>query len=45
MSPSAPRQLRNFIDGAYRDAETDTRSDVVHPSTGQVVASADKLSG
>ncbi len=40
MSPSAPRQLRNFIDGAYRDAETDTRSDVVHPSTGQVVASA-----
>jgi betaine-aldehyde dehydrogenase len=37
---TSPRQLRNFIAGEYRDALSDVRSDVVHPSTGQVVASA-----
>ncbi len=35
-----PRQLRNFIDGAYRDGAGEARSDVVDPASGQVVASA-----
>ena len=37
---SSPRSLRNFIGGAYADARTDRTSDVVDPSTGQVVAHA-----
>jgi betaine-aldehyde dehydrogenase len=37
---TSPRQLRNFVAGQYRDALTEARSEVVHPSTGQVVASA-----
>ena len=40
MSTSAPRQLRNFVDGEYRDPISDARSDIVDPSTGAVVASA-----
>jgi betaine-aldehyde dehydrogenase len=32
--------LRNFVDGAYTDAASDVRSDIVNPATGQVVASA-----
>ena len=40
MSESTPRILRNFVDGAYRDPSNDRRSEVVHPSTGAVVASA-----
>jgi betaine-aldehyde dehydrogenase len=37
---TSPRQLRNFVAGEYRDALSDVRSDVIDPSTGQVVASA-----
>ena len=37
---SEPRVLRNFVDGQYRDPASDARSEVVDPSTGQVVASA-----
>ena len=40
MSESAPRVLRNFVDGEYRDATTDRRSEVINPSTGAVVATA-----
>lgn len=40
MSESAPRVLRNFVDGGYVDPVSDARSDVVDPSTGQVVATA-----
>ncbi|MFN8106834.1 MAG: gamma-aminobutyraldehyde dehydrogenase [Nocardioidaceae bacterium] len=40
MSENSPRQLRNFIDGAYVEAQTDQSIDIVHPSTGQVVAKA-----
>ena len=39
MSQS-PRVLRNFVDGEYRSAGTDTTADIVDPSTGQVVAQA-----
>ncbi|WP_205860610.1 aminobutyraldehyde dehydrogenase [Phycicoccus sp. HDW14] len=35
-----PRVLRNFVDGAHADASTDATTDVVNPSTGQVVAAA-----
>ena len=34
------RELRNFVGGAEVESRTDSRSDVVDPSTGQVVASA-----
>ncbi len=34
------RQLRNFIGGSATDARTEATSDIVNPSTGQVVASA-----
>src|SRR6478736_5153933 len=34
------RTLRNFVGGDYADPESDARSDVVDPSTAQVVASA-----
>ncbi|MFN8080428.1 MAG: aminobutyraldehyde dehydrogenase [Kineosporiaceae bacterium] len=37
---TSPRQLRNFVDGEYRDPISDARSDIVDPSTGAVVASA-----
>ena len=37
---SQPRQLRNFIGGQYADPETDATTDVVDPSTAQVVAKA-----
>ncbi len=37
---TSPRQLRNFVNGEYRDAESDARTDIVNPSTGAVVASA-----
>jgi betaine-aldehyde dehydrogenase len=40
VSESSPRVLRNFVDGAYVDAASDARSDIVNPATGQVVASA-----
>jgi betaine-aldehyde dehydrogenase len=36
----SPRVLRNFVDGEYRTPETDSTSDIVDPSTGQVVAKA-----
>jgi betaine-aldehyde dehydrogenase len=39
-SSSAPRALRNFIDGEYVDAASDRTSDIVNPSTGAVVATA-----
>ena len=34
------RQLRNFIGGSYADARTESTSQIVNPSTGQVVADA-----
>ena len=37
---TSPRTLRNFIGGAYVDASAGATSDVVNPSTGQVVAHA-----
>jgi betaine-aldehyde dehydrogenase len=37
---TTPRTLRNFIGGAYVDADAGATSDVVNPSTGQVVAHA-----
>ncbi|NHA67014.1 gamma-aminobutyraldehyde dehydrogenase [Phycicoccus flavus] len=37
---SSPRALRNFVGGTSVDAATDTTSEVVDPSTGQVVAHA-----
>ena len=37
---ATPRVLRNFINGAYVDAETDATSDIVNPVTAQVVAKA-----
>ena len=37
---TSPRTLRNFIGGAYVDADAGATSDVVNPSTGQVVARA-----
>ena len=40
MSQPSPRVLRNFVNGEYRDASSDTRSDIVNPATGEVVASA-----
>ena len=35
-----PRNLRNFVGGAYADSESDARSDVVDPSTAHLVATA-----
>jgi len=37
---SEVRQLRNFVGGQYVDPDTDARSEVVDPSTAQVVATA-----
>ncbi len=36
----SPRALRNFIGGEYVEARNDATSEVVHPSTGEVVAHA-----
>jgi betaine-aldehyde dehydrogenase len=36
----SPRVLRNFVDGEYRPATGESASDIVDPSTGQVVAQA-----
>ena len=44
MSQS-PRVLRNFVDGEYRSAATDSTTDIVDPSTGQVVAKAPVSTG
>ncbi len=35
-----PRTLRNFVDGQYVDAAGESTSELIHPSTGQVVATA-----
>src|SRR5919202_5231272 len=40
VTQTSPRALRNFVNGEYREASAETRSDVVNPATGQVVASA-----
>ena len=40
MTQTSPRALRNFIDGEYREASSDTRSDIVNPATGNLVATA-----
>jgi betaine-aldehyde dehydrogenase len=40
VTETAPRVLRNFVDGQYVDATSDARSDVIDPSTGRLVASA-----
>ncbi len=40
MSEPSPRVLRNFVDGEYRDPASESRSDIINPATGQVVASA-----
>ena len=37
---TSPRTLRNFIGGTYVDGSADATSDVVDPTTGQVVAQA-----
>ncbi|MBL0748912.1 gamma-aminobutyraldehyde dehydrogenase [Nocardioides sp. G10] len=39
-SVTSPRTLRNFIGGAYVDAEAGATSEVVNPATGEVVAHA-----
>jgi betaine-aldehyde dehydrogenase len=40
VSETAPRLLRNFVDGEYREAQADATTDIVDPSTGKVVARA-----
>ena len=40
MTDTSPRTLRNFIDGEYREASSEARSDIVNPATGEVVATA-----
>lgn len=35
-----PRTLRNFVDGQYVDAAGESTSELINPSTGQVVATA-----
>jgi betaine-aldehyde dehydrogenase len=40
VTETSPRALRNFVNGEYREASSETRSDVINPATGQVVASA-----
>ena len=37
---SAPRSLRNFVNGDYVEPESDTTSDIVSPVTARVVATA-----
>jgi len=40
VSQSAPRVLRNFVDGEYRESASGAFGDIVDPTTGQVVAKA-----
>ena len=40
MTQTSPRALRNFVDGEYREASSQARTDVVNPATGEVVATA-----
>src|SRR4051794_21653056 len=40
VTETSPRVLRNFIDGEYREASSDTRGDIITPATGRVVANA-----
>jgi betaine-aldehyde dehydrogenase len=40
VTDTSPRTLRNFIDGEYREASSEARSDIVNPATGQVIATA-----
>jgi betaine-aldehyde dehydrogenase len=40
VSESSPRVLRNFVDGAFVEAASDARTDIVNPATGRVVATA-----
>ena len=40
MTETSPRALRNFVNGEYREASSETRSDIVNPATGEVVATA-----
>ncbi len=40
MAATAPRELRNFVDGRYQDPLASVRSDVVDPVTEAVVATA-----
>jgi betaine-aldehyde dehydrogenase len=40
VTDTSPRTLRNFIDGEYREASSEARSDIVNPATGDVVATA-----
>ncbi|MGN0063707.1 MAG: gamma-aminobutyraldehyde dehydrogenase [Nocardioides sp.] len=37
---SSPRVLRNFVGGEYVDSASDATTDIVNPSTGEVVAKA-----
>jgi betaine-aldehyde dehydrogenase len=37
---SSPRALRNFINGEYVDARSESTSDIINPATGAVVATA-----
>ncbi len=37
---TSPRQLKNFVGNAHVEARSDARTDLIDPSTGQVVASA-----
>jgi betaine-aldehyde dehydrogenase len=39
-SSTAPRQLRNFVNGSYVDTESGRYADLIDPSTGEVFASA-----
>jgi betaine-aldehyde dehydrogenase len=40
VTQTSPRALRNFVDGEYREASSQARTDVVNPATGEVVATA-----
>ena len=40
MSTVAVRSLRNFVDGAYRDATSDAFTPLINPATGEEFAQA-----
>ena len=40
MSAVAVRSLRNFVDGEYRDAQTDASTPIINPATGEEFARA-----
>jgi len=40
MSAVAVRTLRNFVDGEYRDAQTDASTPIINPATGEEFARA-----